>query len=418
MSNLKGKKIILGVSGGIAAFKACEILRRLQEKGSEIHVVLTQAAQKFVTPLTFQSLSQNPVHTDLFNLTEESEMSHIKLADEADLLLIAPATADLIGRLAHGLADDLLTTVALVTKAPLLLAPSMNVNMWEKAVVQENIQTLKKRGVRFLDPESGYLACGWEGKGRLPGVDVITEEVEQILKVSALQPQKKKLAGKNILITAGPTREFLDPVRYLSNPSSGKMGFALAQSASDWGAQVTLITGPVQLPSPPGVHRIDINSAEEMLAACQSSFDEADVLIATAAVGDYRVDPIPNKKIKKSEGSLKLTLVPNPDILTQLSLRKKNGQLVIGFAAESERLIEHATEKLKKKKLDMIVANDISDPDIGFNSDQNKVVLIFSSGETKSLPVLPKTEVAEKILNEILELLNAVGDQRKVTGLV
>lgn len=418
MSNLKGKKIILGVSGGIAAFKACEILRRLQEKGSEIHVVLTPAAQKFVTPLTFQSLSQNPVHTDLFNLTEESEMSHIKLADEADLLLIAPATADLIGRLAHGLADDLLTTIALVTKAPILLAPSMNVNMWEKTVVQENIQILKKRGVRFLEPESGYLACGWEGKGRLPDVDLIAEEVERTLKVPVLQPQKKKLAGKNILITAGPTREFLDPVRYLSNPSSGKMGFALAQSASEFGAQVTLVTGPVHLPSPPGVHRIDVNSAEEMLAACEAPFEKADILIATAAVGDYRAETIQNKKIKKSEGNLKLNLVPNPDILAHLSLHKKNGQLLIGFAAESDKLMEHATEKLKKKKLDMIVANDISDPVIGFNSDQNRVILIFPSGETKRLPLLSKTEVAERILTEILELLNAVGDQRKVTGLV
>jgi len=404
MASLKGKKILVGVSGGIAAYKACELVRRLVEREAEVHVVLTQSGQQFVTALTFQALSGNAVHTDLFSLTEESEMSHIKLADEADLLVIAPATADLVAKLAHGMANDLLTTIALVTRAPVLFAPSMNVNMWDKEIVQENIRGLLGRGYRMIEPGEGALACGWQGKGRMAEPDSIVAEVEKQFGAAG-SDKKKSLSGIKVLINAGPTRERLDPVRFLSNPSSGKMGFALAQAAQRRGAKVTLVAGPVSLSTPQGVNRIDVESAREMLEACERNFDAADLFIATAAVGDYAPTESLPQKMKKGAATLKIVLESTPDILQSLAARKAKGQVVIGFAAETEDLVRHATEKMKRKNLDLIVANDVSRSDVGFGSADNSVTLIDRQGRAETLAKMAKTEVAEQILDRVAALL-------------
>lgn len=364
-------------------------------------MVLTRSAQKFITPLTFQSLSQNPVHTDLFNLTEESEMSHIKLADTADLVLIAPATADLMAKLACGMADDLLTTLILVTHAPVLIAPSMNVNMWEKEVVQNNVRILVGRGYGIIEPEAGYLACGWEGKGRLAEPDSIIQTILTGMGQAKRADKKKSLDGKKYLINAGPTREFIDPVRFIGNPSSGKMGFALAKAAQARGAQVTLVTGPVQLETPPGVRRIDTTTAEEMFQACRAEFPRHHVFIATAAVGDYRPKKIEKQKIKKSGKILELQLQLNPDILGALGEKKKPGQIVVGFAAETKDLLKHAKEKLQKKKLDLIVANDVSEKGVGFESEWNRALLIQRNGKSKKTGKMSKAQIAEIILDHI-----------------
>lgn len=406
MSPLKDKKIVLGVSGGIAAYKACEILRRLMDQGAEVHVVLTPAAQKFITPLSFQALSGRAVHTDLFSLTEESEMGHIQLADQADLILIAPTTADLIGRVRAGLAGDLLCTILLASKAPVLFVPSMNVNMWEQAIVQENIQALSQRGYHFIEPETGYLACGWVGKGRLADVEQILAKTNELLLTNS-NLKKKSLRDKRILINAGPTREYLDPVRFISNPSSGKMGFALATAAQARGAKVTLVTGPVNLATPKDIERINVTSANEMLLACEKYFSKSHIFIATAAVGDYRPEQTSNHKIKKQDQSLNLTLTPNPDILQRLSTNKKNGQIVVGFAAETENLIQNAEAKRKKKNLDLIAVNDVSKKDIGFGSDQNQITLIDANGKKTPLPILSKQEAANKVLDRVEELLKS-----------
>ncbi|HCU24645.1 MAG TPA: bifunctional phosphopantothenoylcysteine decarboxylase/phosphopantothenate--cysteine ligase CoaBC [Deltaproteobacteria bacterium] len=411
-NNLKNQKILLGVCGGIAAYKACELVRRLTERGAELHVILTDSARQFVTPLSFQALSQNPVHTDLFNLNEESEMSHIKLADEADAVVIAPATADMIAKLAHGLADDLLSTAILVTRAPIYFAPSMNVNMWDKAVVQENIHLLQKRGFHMIEPGEGYLACGWEGKGRMAEPEEIVAAIETPKRGRAIASKKKSLAGLKVLINAGPTREYLDPVRFLSNPSSGKMGFALAAAAAERGAAVTLVSGPVALPTPPGVRRIDVDSAEEMLQACRREVEAAALFIATAAVGDYAAKLPFRHKLKKSGQKIQMELVPTVDILKTIGLGKGSGQVFVGFAAETDSLEKYAAAKLKEKNLDLIVANDVSKKDIGFAGDYNRVTLLFPSGRSKRLPKMTKTEIASRILDEIEALLSAPKTQR------
>lgn len=406
MPGLKDKKILLGVGGGIAAYKTCEVLRRLTDAGADVHVVMTRSAQQFVTPLTFQSLSKNPVHTDLFNLNEESEINHIKLADEADLVVITPTTANLIGKLASGLADDLLTTAILVARAPVFLAPSMNVNMWEKDVVQQNLQTLRDRGFQIIEPEEGFLACGWEGKGRVADPAVIVQALAEC-KITKLSSNKKKsLTGKKILINAGPTREYLDPVRFISNPSSGKMGFALAQEAEARGAQVTLVTGPVNLPTPPGVGRVEITTAQEMLEVCLKQFSQVDVFIGTAAVGDYRPKIEQKQKIKKKKQGLNLDLIPNPDILLELSQKKKPGQFLVGFAAETENILENAKKKLSAKKLDLIVANDVSKTGTGFASDLNQALFLDAQGGEEKNPLLTKTELAIQILDRIEGLIS------------
>jgi phosphopantothenoylcysteine decarboxylase / phosphopantothenate---cysteine ligase len=403
LMKLKGKKVLLGVCGGIAAYKACELVRRLTDQGADVHVILTASGQQFITPLTFQSLTHNPVHTDLFNLTEESEMSHIKLADEADIVIIAPATADILAKMAVGMANDLLTTVVLVTHAPIFLAPSMNVNMWEKEIVQQNIQTLRNRGYHFIEPEEGYLACGWEGKGRLAETEAILQALQGL--ASEKISKKKSLAGRSVLINAGPTREYLDPVRFISNPSSGRMGFALAEEARERGAKVTLVTGPVALPTPEGVRRVDVSSAEEMFKACKQAFAKADIFIATAAVGDY-APAAAKQKIKKSGKSLKLEMNPTVDILQTIARAKRKGQLVIGFAAETQDILRHAKEKMQKKNLDLVIANDVSKKDRGFTSEQNAVIIINRSGKIDKTGLLPKAQIAKKIWDKVEAILS------------
>jgi phosphopantothenoylcysteine decarboxylase/phosphopantothenate--cysteine ligase len=401
---LKGKKLILGVGGGIAAYKACELTRRLSDAGADVHVVLTESAQQFVTPMSFQALSQNAVHTDLFSLTQESEMNHIKLADEADALVIAPATADILAKMAHGMAGDLLTTLVLVTRAPIFFAPSMNVNMWEKEIVQQNVGTLVARGFHLIEPEEGYLACGWEGKGRLAEVETILGALQGFSASPRKAAKKKSLQDKKVLINAGPTREYLDPVRFISNPSSGKMGFALAEEAARRGADVTLVAGPVNLPTPPGVRRIDVVSAAEMLAACAQAFPRADIFIAAAAVGDYAPVAPTRQKIKKTGQALRLELKPASDILKTLAEKKKKGQIVVGFAAETENLREHALKKLREKNLDAVIANDVSKKDRGFSSEKNSVLFIDRRGRTESTPLLPKSEIAARIWDRVEKL--------------
>jgi phosphopantothenoylcysteine decarboxylase/phosphopantothenate--cysteine ligase len=331
-------------------------------------------------------------------------MNHIKLADEADALVIAPATADILAKMAHGMAGDLLTTLVLVTRAPIFFAPSMNVNMWEKEIVQQNVGTLVARGFHLIEPEEGYLACGWEGKGRLAEVETILGALQGFSASPRKAAKKKSLQDKKVLINAGPTREYLDPVRFISNPSSGKMGFALAEEAARRGADVTLVAGPVNLPTPPGVRRIDVVSAAEMLAACAQAFPRADIFIAAAAVGDYAPVAPTRQKIKKTGQALRLELKPASDILKTLAEKKKKGQIVVGFAAETENLREHALKKLREKNLDAVIANDVSKKDRGFSSEKNSVLFIDRRGRTESTPLLPKSEIAARIWDRVEKL--------------
>jgi len=396
---LQGKTVVLGVSGGIAAYKAVELLRLLTKAGAEVHVVMTKSAREFVTPLTFQTLSGNPVHTDLFNLYQEQEIGHIALADRADLFILAPATANLIGKIAQGLADDLLTTSVMATKAPVLVVPAMNSNMYENPLYQRNEKLLIEYGYHLLEPDSGELACGWEGKGKLP-------DPEQILAAakSALSP--KDLLGCQLLVTAGPTREEIDPVRYLSNYSSGKMGYAIAAMARRRGASVTLVSGPTSLRVPAGVKCNQVSSAEEMRAAVLEVAAGADVIIKAAAVADYRPVSRSGQKLKKTGDEMVLELEKNPDILAELGADK--GELIlVGFAAETERLLAHAAEKLKKKNLDLIVANDITREGAGFNVDTNIVRFLYADGKVEELGLMSKEQVAERLLDQVAELWKA-----------
>jgi len=394
---LKGKNIVLGVCGGIAAYKAVELLRLYVKAGAKVNVIMTRSAQEFVTPLTFQTLSGNPVHTELFNLFQESEIGHISLADRADLFVVAPATANVIGKVANGIADDLLTTTIMATKAPVLFAPAMNVNMWENPLYQQNEDRLKKFGYHFLEPASGSLACGWEGKGKLPDPAVILEKSRALL-------CPHDLSGETIMVTAGPTREELDPVRYLSNYSSGKMGYAIARVARDRGARVILISGPTSLAPPDDVEYISVISARQMLDAVLSRYQEATVIVKAAAVADYRPATTATQKIKKgADDSLTLELEKNSDILAELG-RRKGQRILVGFAAETQDLLENARKKLKAKNLDMIVANDVTLPGAGFESDTNIVRLLFRDGRLEELPCLDKEEVAYRLLNRISEL--------------
>jgi phosphopantothenoylcysteine decarboxylase/phosphopantothenate--cysteine ligase len=396
---LKGKKIVLGVTGGIAAYKAAELVRELVRSEAEVFVVMTHSAQAFITPLTFQTLSGNKVATELFSLIEESEIGHISLADRADLLVIAPATANTIGKIAGGIADDMLTTIVMATKAPVLLAPAMNVHMWENSICQENIQKLRGRGVHFIDPEAGKLACGYEGKGRLAEIPAIVEEVRSIL-------SPRDLAGETLLVTAGPTEEPIDPVRFLSNRSSGKMGFALARAARLRGAQVILVSGPSALPAPPRVKFIPVRTAAEMREAVLENLAQASVLAMAAAVSDYRPRGTSPEKIKKSKSELTLPLELNPDILCEAGQRKGK-RLLIGFAAETENLLANAGKKLAEKNLDLIVANDVSLPGAGFAVDTNIVKLIDRSGKVEELPLMSKEDLADRVLDRVLLLRSA-----------
>jgi phosphopantothenoylcysteine decarboxylase / phosphopantothenate---cysteine ligase len=394
-SVLKDQHIVLGISGGIVVYKTIELLRRLSDGQAQVAVVLTKNAQRFVPPLTFQALTPHGVYTDLFDDYRPGAMSHIQLADWADLVVMAPATANIIAKAACGLADDLLSTFLLACPAPKLFCPAMNVRMYENPVVQDNVELLRKRGNFVLTPSSGLLACGQEGLGRLPDTGVILEEI-----FGLLSPQDLK--GEQLLITAGCTWEALDPVRFISNPSTGKMGFSLARVARRRGAQVTLITGPTYLEAIPGITTIPVTSALEMEKEVLKVFPKASIVIKAAAVSDYRPEERLSQKLKKKEPILHLTLVQNPDILRTLGQKKKN-QFLVGFAAETEDLHNNALQKLQEKNLDMIVANPIGTPDAGFGGDTNQVLFIFPEGKTKSFPVMLKEEVAGLILDTIVK---------------
>ncbi|MFV8818853.1 bifunctional phosphopantothenoylcysteine decarboxylase/phosphopantothenate--cysteine ligase CoaBC [Haliea sp. E17] len=373
MGHLFNRNVLLGVSGGIAAYKSAELVRQLRSLGANVRVVMTHGAREFITPLTLQALSGNPVHTELLDEEAEQGMGHIELARWADLLLIAPATADLIARLVAGRADDLLCAVALATAAPKLIAPAMNQQMWRDPATAANIATLEQRGLRRIGPAEGEQACGDIGPGRM------AEPVDIAAAAADLFP-RSLLAGKRVLITAGPTREALDPVRYLSNHSSGKMGYALAQAAAEAGAVTTLVSGPVALSVPEHVQRHSVESATQMLEKCLELLDECDIFIACAAVADYRPANAAGDKIKKGPDEITLQLVKNPDIVATVAGRE-NPPFTVGFAAETRNVVEYARGKLANKKLDMIVANDVSDRAIGFNSEQNEVTVIWPAGE-------------------------------------
>jgi len=408
MQTLINKQVVLGVSGGIAAYKSAELIRRLRDAGAEVRVVMTQAAREFITPLTLQALSGHPVHGDLLDPEAEAAMGHIELARWADLVLIAPATADLMARLAQGRGDDLLTTLVLATDAPIALAPAMNQAMWRDAATQGNLELLLARGVKVFGPGSGGQACGDVGPGRmLEPTDIAARAAECF--------QRGSLSGKHVLINAGPTREAIDPVRYISNYSSGKMGFALAEAAIEAGARVTLVAGPVNLATPARVTRIDVVSAEDMLAACEAALP-ADLFIASAAVADYRPASCAEQKLKKAPGSddgMTLTLVRNPDILATLAAHPQR-PWTVGFAAETHDLMAYAADKLQRKNLDLIIANDVSQSGIGFNSEDNAVTLIDRALNSSALPRASKTKLAREIIARIAALMATANNHKEV----
>ena len=392
----KAKTIVVGVTGGIACYKAVELVRLLIKAGHRVQVIMTHGAMEFVMPLTFQTLSGNPVASETFNLTQESEIGHINLADSADLFVIAPATANIIGKIANGIADDLLTTVIMATQAPVLIAPAMNIHMFENAILQENLRKLRRVGYHILEPAAGFLACGYEGKGRLPDPEKIADEVERLLK-------KKDLSGERFLITAGPSREPLDPVRYLSNRSSGKMGYALARVAARRGAEVVLVSGPTALECPAGVRRIPVTTAAEMRAAVIKEFAAASAVVMAAAVADYRPVVAADKKIKRGKGPIELRLEPNPDIVKELG-QNKDGKMLVGFAAETEDLTANAAKKLREKNLDMIVANNVAEAGSGFDGDTNIATILDHTGASHELPLMSKDDLADRIYDYFLAL--------------
>src|SRR5512146_420775 len=393
-------KVLLGVSGGIAAYKAAEIVRLLQERGLRVQVIMTRAAQEFVRPLTFAALSGEKVITSMFGAGEEqpnveSAVEHIAVAESADALLVAPATADILAKFAHGVADDFLTTLFLATKAPIIVAPAMNVNMWENPATQQNLDTLRARGVRVVEPGSGYLACGMVGPGRLADNEQIVAALLETLGIS------QDLAGETIMVTAGPTREQIDPVRYISNRSSGRMGYALAEAALRRGARVILISGPTALKPPSAAETSYVETADQMRRAVIDNFNESSVVIMAAAVSDYKPAAAARQKIKR-RGPFALELEPTQDILVELAERKRQ-QIVIGFAAETENLVENARKKLAAKSLDAIVVNDVSRPGLGFDSERNAVTIIINGG-TVEVPETSKWEVAQRVLDTVLHI--------------
>ena len=400
--------VVLGVGGGIAAYKSAELARGLMERGMRIQVVMTNAAQRFITPLTFAGLTGHKVITDLFAAgsseeTLSSAIEHIAVAQDNEVLVIAPATADLLARLAHGLADDFLTTMYLAFTGQVVLAPAMNNNMWSHPATQENLAVLRQRGHIIVEPEEGLLACGTTGPGRLA-------EPERIAGVvAALSMESRDLEGETVLITAGPTQEPLDPVRFISNRSSGKMGYALAEAASQRGAQVILVSGPVQLAAPHGARVVQVRTALEMHDAVLAHLNEASIIVKAAAVADYHLAHIPRHKIKKTAMRMSLDLDPTLDILAELG-RKKGDRLLIGFAAETENLIEHARQKLESKNCDMVVANLVNQDATGFEADENEVVLVLRTGETIPLSRAPKREIADRIFDQVLKLRLALHD--------
>ena len=391
------KNIVLGVSGGIAAYKACELTSRLKKLNANVDVIMTKSAAEFVTPLTFQSLSLNQVVTDMFDKPKYWEIEHISLAKKADIFVIAPATANVIGKLANGIADDMLTTTAMATRAIKLIAPAMNTNMYENPVVQKNIQNLKEMGYHFIEPGEGRLACGDVGKGKMAEPYLIEEKINELLF------PRQDMQGQTLLVTAGPTQEALDPVRFITNHSTGKMGFAIAEKAAQRGAKVYLVAGPSNLPTPQGVERINVTSALDMHREVMALAELSDIIIKSAAVADYRPAEISDEKIKKSDGELVIRLQKNPDILQELGKMKGN-KVLVGFAMETQNLIANAKEKVQKKNLDFIVANDLKTEGAGFAGDTNVVKLINSQGDMEELPLMKKSELADYILDKALNV--------------
>ena len=396
--DLTGREIVLGVTGGIAAYKSAEIVSRLRHLGARVHVIMTRNATEFVSPLTFQTLSANPVVTDTFAAPEYWNVEHVALARLAEVFVIAPATANILAKMACGIADDMLSTTVLATKAPILAAPAMNTGMWTAAATQANISMLRERGVQFIGPDSGILACGDEGAGRMSEPEDIVAEIDRILNAP------RDMSGLKVLITAGATRERLDPVRFLTNDSSGKMGFALAEAARDRGAEVTVVCGSVSVPVPHNTEIIRIESAENLLETMTEKAPLQDIIIQAAAVADYRPLCKADQKIKKKKGQeMILTLVENPDVAREVGKMKKPGQTLVGFAAETNRVQENAKEKLDKKNLDLIVANDVTMAGAGFNTDTNIATLISKKGISE-YPLMSKRKLADIILDTVLEI--------------
>ena len=394
---LSGKKIVLGVSGGIAVYKACELVSRLKKLNADVHVIMTASAAKFVAPLTFQSLSLNQVAVDMFDTPNYWEIEHISLAKLADVIVIAPATANIIGKLANGIADDMLSTTVMATKAKVMIAPAMNTNMYENPVLKRNIKLLSELGYIMIPPTEGRLACGDVGKGKMAEPAVIEESI-----IDLLNP-KQDMAGRTVLVTAGPTREAIDPVRFISNNSTGKMGYAIARQAALRGAKVYLVSGPTNLDTPIGVERYNVISAEEMYGKVMELFPKCDIVIKAAAVADYAPMTSYSQKVKKSGNQLELKLKKNPDILYELG-KIKGDRILVGFAMETENLVENAAEKVKKKNLDFIAANDLNEAGAGFAADTNAVKLIDREGNIENIPLKIKDEIADIILDRIVNL--------------
>ena len=395
---LKDKNVILGVTGGIAAYKSVDLASRLRKAGANVHVIMTKGAQNFVTSLTFREITGNPVTTTMWGEVTNHNVEHIALANMADLVIVAPATANFIAKCAMGMADDMLTTTLLATKAPIFFAPAMNSNMYENQLTQKNIDVLIESGWNFIPPESGHLACGTDGVGRMPEPADIVDFVHFTMAFAA------DMLGIKVLVTAAGTYEPIDPVRYIGNRSSGKMGYAIAEAAKKRGAEVILVSGPSALTPPDGVEFIGVESAAEMRDAVMEHFSEADMIIKAAAVADYRVRNASDQKIKKNDEELTLVLEKNPDILKELGEKKRTGQILVGFAAETQNLLEYAKAKLEKKNLDMIVANDVSRKDAGFNTDTNVVKLLYRNGTIEELPIMTKHKLADELLNRVLKI--------------
>ena len=407
---LKGKRIVLGVTGGIAAYKICALASHLTQAGAQVDVVMTEAAERFVGPLTFEALTGRPVYTSLWETSEgglPTHIAHVGLAHVADLLIIAPATANTIAKLAQGVADNLLSTLALAARCPLLIAPAMDVGMWNNPATQANANTLRKRGAHLVGPARGRMASGLEGEGRLMEPDEILGHARLML------GHNRGLSGREVVVTAGPTREFLDPVRFLTNPSSGRQGFALAQAALDRGADVTLVTGPTHLSAPVGAERVDVTTADELGDAVLKASAQADVLLMAAAVADYRPRDAAPEKIKKGAGGITLSFTRTLDVLTEVAERRAGSgypRVLVGFAAETEDLLANARSKLERKGLDLIVANDVTAPQAGFGVETNRVVLLDRDGGVDEVPLMSKAAVAEVVLERVMALLGANGE--------
>jgi phosphopantothenoylcysteine decarboxylase / phosphopantothenate---cysteine ligase len=396
---VKGKKILLCVTGGIAVFKAAALTSKLTQSGFEVKVILSESASKFVTPLTFQALSRNDVHMDTFDEKNSKVIAHIDLADWPDLIVVAPATANVIGKLANGIADNMITTTLLAATSPVWIAPAMNVHMYDHPAVKKNLQTLQSYGYGFIEPGEGYLACGYVGKGRMEEPESIVQKM-----IEFFQPKHQPLKDKKVLVTAGPTRERIDPVRYITNFSSGKMGYAIAEQARNLGAEVTLITGPVSIEPPTGVKVIQVESAQDMFEAAISQYETSDLVVKTAAVADYKPKVVSDQKIKKQEGDEQIELERTKDILFELGKRKRH-QVLVGFAAETDHVEEYAMKKLDKKNADMIVANNVVEEGSGFGTDTNKITMYKRDGKSISLPLMTKKEAAKTLLLEALTLV-------------